>query len=318
MDILLILTYAAVCVVVFKVFRIPLNKWTVPTAVLGGIVLLGALLLIMNYNHPYSESVRQYYVTTPMIPEVRGRVVAVPIEPNVLVKEGDVLFKIDPEPFEDEVRGLEGQLEVAEANLERAEELYVKKVGSEVARDEARARVDDLRARLEDARFDLEQTVVTAPSDGFVTQLALRPGMMALPLAYSPALVFAHKEAHTFIGWFRQNSLLRLEPGSEAEVTLDGIPGVIFEGKIKEILPVIGDGQLKPGADLLRFNQRGESPGRVAVAIEITDPAIGEHRIPLGAYGQGAVYSEHFHHVGVLRRVLLRMAGWMNYVFPMH
>lgn len=35
MDILLILTYSALCVFIFKVFRIPLNKWTVPTAVLG-------------------------------------------------------------------------------------------------------------------------------------------------------------------------------------------------------------------------------------------------------------------------------------------
>jgi len=36
-DLLLILTYAAICIVIFKVFKIPLNKWTVPTAVLGGL-----------------------------------------------------------------------------------------------------------------------------------------------------------------------------------------------------------------------------------------------------------------------------------------
>lgn len=36
MDLLLILTYAAICIVIFKVFKIPLTKWTVPTAVLGG------------------------------------------------------------------------------------------------------------------------------------------------------------------------------------------------------------------------------------------------------------------------------------------
>lgn len=35
MDLLLILTYAAICIVIFKVFKIPLTKWTVPTAVLG-------------------------------------------------------------------------------------------------------------------------------------------------------------------------------------------------------------------------------------------------------------------------------------------
>jgi hypothetical protein len=52
MELLLILTYSAICVAVFKIFRIPVNKWTLPTAVLGGIFLLGAILLVMNYNHP--------------------------------------------------------------------------------------------------------------------------------------------------------------------------------------------------------------------------------------------------------------------------
>ena len=44
METLMLLTYAALCIVVFKVFRIPLNKWTVPTAVLGGIALIGAVI----------------------------------------------------------------------------------------------------------------------------------------------------------------------------------------------------------------------------------------------------------------------------------
>ena len=40
MDLLLILTYTSICVVIFKVFNIPLTKWTVPTAVLGGVILI--------------------------------------------------------------------------------------------------------------------------------------------------------------------------------------------------------------------------------------------------------------------------------------
>lgn len=77
MDLLLILTYASICIVIFKVFKIPMNKWTVPTAVLGGVVLIGALLLIMNYNHPYSRFAREYYVTIPITPAVKGLVISV-------------------------------------------------------------------------------------------------------------------------------------------------------------------------------------------------------------------------------------------------
>ena len=68
MDLLLILTYAAICVGVFKVFKIPLNKWTVPTAVLGGVVLIGALLLLMNYNHPYTDRALMLFSTVPIVP----------------------------------------------------------------------------------------------------------------------------------------------------------------------------------------------------------------------------------------------------------
>jgi multidrug resistance efflux pump len=317
MDLLLILTYTALCVAVFKIFRIPLNKWTVPTAVLGGIVLIGGLLLIMNYNHPYSEVVRQYYTTTPMIPDIKGRIIEVPVQPNQPLKAGDVLFKIDPEPFEDKVKGLEGEIAAAKKDLVRAEEMFTKKLGSERDLDQARAKVDDLNAQLEDARYDLEQTVVTAPDDGFVTQLTLHPGMMALPLSMRPVMTFVHKQEGIYIGWFRQNSLLRLEKGDAAEVVLDSLPGVILKAEVDFVFPAIGEGQLQPGADFMRFNQQ-RSPGRDAVALRITDPRYAEYRLPGGRFGQAAVYTEHFHHVGILRKVLLRMAAWMNYVFPLH
>jgi multidrug resistance efflux pump len=315
MDLLLILTYAALCIAVFKIFRIPLNKWTVPTAVLGGVVLVGALILLMNYNHPYSETTRQYYITTPIISEVRGRVVEVPAQPNMPVREGDVLLRIDPEPFEDDIRGTEGELVAARKDLARAEELFSKGNASERMVDQARAAVDDLQSKLDDARFKLEQTVITAPSDGVVTQLALRPGMMALPIR--PVMTFVHQEKGVVIGWYRQNSLLRLQEGDNAEVIFDGIPGRIFQGEVSRVFPVIGEGQLQPTGDFLRFAQQ-LIPGRVAVHIRITDPAIDEYKLPGGVFGQSAIYTEHFHHLAVMRRILLRMAGWLNYVFPFH
>ncbi|MCG6943185.1 MAG: HlyD family secretion protein [Thiohalocapsa sp.] len=319
MDLLLILTYAALCIAVFKIFRIPLNKWTVPTAVLGGVVLIGALLLLMNYNHPFSESFRKYYVTTPIIPEVRGRVVEVPVKQNTPIKQGDLLFKIDPAPFEDEVASLQARLAAAEKDLARAEELYAKQSGSERMVDQTRADVDDLRAKLSDARFDLAQTTVTAPSDGTVTQLALRPGMMALPFTPSPVMTFVHKDDALFVGWFRQEYLERLTPGSAAEVIFDGIPGRIFQARVDTVFPVIAEGQVKPSADFIAYGNVRQ-PGRVAVSIEVTDPDFAPFaaELPGGAYGQAAVYTEHFHHVGIMRKVLLRMASWMNFVFPLH
>ncbi|MFA0520236.1 biotin/lipoyl-binding protein, partial [Vibrio sp. 10N.222.55.E8] len=103
------MTYAALCITIFKVFNIPLNKWTVPTAVLGGVVLIGTLILLMNYNHPFTQLGNQVYSTTPIVSGVRGKVIEVPVEANKPLKKGDILFKIDPVPFEAEVARLEAK-----------------------------------------------------------------------------------------------------------------------------------------------------------------------------------------------------------------
>ena len=54
MDLLIVLTYVALAWAVFKIFRIPVNQWTLATAALGGVFLVSGLILLMNYNHPYT------------------------------------------------------------------------------------------------------------------------------------------------------------------------------------------------------------------------------------------------------------------------
>ena len=319
MDLLLILTYTAICVAIFKIFKIPLNKWSVPTAALGGVVLIGTLIFLMNYNHPYSEVARSYFVSTPVIPTVSGQVVEVPVKANQPLQKGDVLFRIDPTPFENKVKSIKAQLVSARADQSRARELAARNVGNRRDVDLTTARVDDLQAQLNIAQFDLDHTVVRAPSKGFVTHVSLRPGMMATRMPLRPSMVFIPDEGHYIAAWMRQNSQLRLTPGDEAEVAFDGIPGQVFKGKVKQVISVIGEGQVQPSGNLLSFTG-SPPPGRVSVIVEITDPDYARYAalMPGGAYGQAALYSEHFHHVAVMRKILLRMAAWMNYIFPFH
>src|SRR5438045_6554431 len=110
MDLLLILTYAAFSYVVLKLFKIPVNGFSVLTAALGGIGILAALLLGMNYNHPFSSQARFYYNTTPIVPGVSGVVTEVPVQSGTQLKKGDVLFRIDPKPFENAVKAKEAAL----------------------------------------------------------------------------------------------------------------------------------------------------------------------------------------------------------------
>jgi multidrug resistance efflux pump len=176
-----------------------------------------------------------------------------------------------------------------------------------------------LSAELATAKYDLDQTTVKAPTDGYVTQVVLRPGMLSAAIPLRPVMIFIHNEKNYYIGWFRQNSLLRLKTGDEAETTFDGIPGVIFTGEVKFVFPDLVEGQVVPSGTLINSDSLKKS-GRIPVVIEITDPKFKDyiHTLPGGAFGQIAIYTDHFRHVAIMRKVLLRMSAWMSYIFPIH
>ena len=376
MDLLLILTYTALCIGIFKVFKIPLNKWTVPTAVLGGVVLIGALILLMNYNHPHSNMASSAYVTTPIVPNVRGTVEEVAVKPNQPVKKGDLLFRLDNTLYraklnqaiaalqdaKQSVLGLEAAYKSAQASalMAKAEydrskkeyERYEKgaksgayskrqvdnklgvylaaKASYEAAQAEElrqklafeseingeQTKIAAARANLEQAQFNLDSTSVYAPTDGYVTQLTLRPGMIAVPMPLRPVMTFVHKEDTVYVAAFRQNSLLRLEPGYKADFIFKAIPGKTFAGEVIDVLPAIGEGQVQAQGTLMgtEFFAR---QGRAIVTLKITDD-MSEYHLPQGTSTEVAVYSEHFEHVSVMRKVLIRMKSWQNYLFLDH
>jgi len=320
MDLLLILTYTALCVVIFKVFKIPLNKWSVPTAALGGIVLIGGLILAMNYNHPYSEVTRQYFVSTPVIPTVKGEVTSVNAKANMPIKAGHLLFTIDPVPYQNKVDALNAQLVSAKLDYQRALQLMDNNIGKQRDVDITKAALDNLTATLHDAQYNLVRTKVRASSDGYVTQMFVYPGLYVVPMPLRPAMVFVQKNSFSYVGWYRQNSAMRLKAGYEAEIAFDAIPGKVFSAEVVQVLPVLGEGELQANGNLMTMDRLGRIPGRIPVQLKITDPRFTQYAdfVPGGSYGQSAIYSDHLHHVAIMRKILLRMSSWMSYLFPFH
>src|SRR5882672_3461036 len=149
MELLLILTYTAICYGIFKVFRIPLNKWTVPTAILGGMFIIAFILLVMNYNHPFTKEARLYFYTTAIVPTVKGPVIEVPVEANVPLKKGDVLFKIDPRPYEYAVMQRRAALLEGEQNVKELK----------TSLDQAAANVKKVMAQLELSQLTYDRQV---------------------------------------------------------------------------------------------------------------------------------------------------------------
>lgn len=311
METLLILTYSSICWVIFKVFKVPVNKWSLTTVVLGGVVMMGTIMAGMAFFHPASISARSYFISTPIVPNVKGKVVEVVVTGNEPLKKGDVLCRIDPVPFQANVDNITAQLELARKRLKQSKELSAAQAGSQFDVEQYETNVRSLEAQLVDARFNLESTVIKAPTDGFVTQLRLRPGMMAVPLPLAPVMTFVHTDEPIFVAGFSQQPMQNIKVGNEAEVIFPGIPGRIFKARVKNILGALAEGQLTPSGAMIKAGKNFPE-GLIPVILEFEDD-LSSFFIPMGSIGTVAVYSERWHHVTIIRRMLMRMKSWQNF-----
>ncbi len=112
MDILLLGIYSFFVWLIFIKFKwLPWNIYSQVTVVIIPIVALAVMILTLNVVAPSSTDVRVFRYTVPIVSQVRGRVIEVPIEEgNRPVKKGDVLFRIDPTPYQLQVNTLQAQL----------------------------------------------------------------------------------------------------------------------------------------------------------------------------------------------------------------
>ena len=180
MEVLLLGIYSAIVWFIFiKMKWLPWNIGTQVTVVIIPIVALTALILYLNVVAPSSADVRVIKYVVNVVPQVRGRVLEVPVEPNRPVKKGDVLFRIDPTPYEYTVRSLEAQLANASATSRELDEQLAGAIGKvaeargAIAQTEARVR--EVEPRLELARTRVAQNrelVRTGAGDRFALEKA--------------------------------------------------------------------------------------------------------------------------------------------------
>ena len=197
MEVLLLGIYSAIVWLLVRLRILPWNIGTQVTVVIIPIVALTALILYLNVVAPSSADVRVIKYVVNVVPQVRGRVIDVPVEPNRPVKKGDVLFRLDPEPYELQVRALEAQLAGQQAG---ARELDEQLVGAQGRVAEARAAIVQAEARIREAEPRVElarkrvaqyrELVATGAGDKFSLERAetdLREAEAQLESAHSAA-----------------------------------------------------------------------------------------------------------------------------------
>jgi len=118
MELILLGIYSFVVWLIFFKYRLlPWNTISQVIVITIPIIGLTLLILLLNIVAPSSADVRVVNYVVAVNARVQGLVTEVPVEPNRPVHKGEVLFKLDPTPFELEVTALEAQLEQLEVQL---------------------------------------------------------------------------------------------------------------------------------------------------------------------------------------------------------
>src|SRR5436309_5875361 len=158
MELILLIIYSVVVWLIFFKFKwLPWNITSQVIVVTIPIFALTVLILFMNIMAPSSTDVRAMNYVIPIVPRITGQVTEVPIEPNRPIKKGDVLFKIDPLPFDAAEKAAEATLRGAKDQLNNATN---KKAALTPRIDLAKKRVEQftqLAASGAGKRADLEQ-----------------------------------------------------------------------------------------------------------------------------------------------------------------
>jgi multidrug resistance efflux pump len=294
----------------FKI--VPFNLFWKVSPLLVLVTLTVGLFIPMGWGAPSGPLLVGRH-SVQVVPDVAGEVVEVPVQPNTPLKAGDVLFRIDPTTYQAQVDALSSQLKFAELRHGQMTQLQRGDAGRAFDVQQREAEVDQLKAELDGAKWNLEKTVVRAPADGYVTNLALRKGARVSSLPLAPVMAFIDTSDTIIAMEIAQINARYIEAGQPVEATFKFFPGRIFSGRVEMFLQAVATGQVQPSG--LAVTPKDVTSAPFVIRIKLDDAALAKG-LPAGSTGDAAIYTDHVTAAHVIRKVMLRMTAITNYVNP--
>jgi multidrug resistance efflux pump len=204
-------------------------KWAI---VLSAIVLA----LIVYYFHETYPRTDDASVTANIVgiaPRISGPIIKIAVTDNQFVKAGDLLFEIDPIPFQDAVDRTAAQRIHTEAFLKRLQILAPTNAVTKEQLDDALASDKSALSELTTSQYDLDGCRVVAPFDGFITNLNISNGAYAH--ASGEVMTMVDVRNWYVIANFRESALRHIKTGMSADVYLMSKPNVKYHGVVEGI-----------------------------------------------------------------------------------
>jgi multidrug resistance efflux pump len=250
-------------------------KW----AILISAVILAGIVYHLYANYPRTDDASVTANVVGIAPRVSGPITRIAVTDNQYVKAGDLLFDIDPVPYQDAVDSAEAQKMHTGDFLARLQALVGSGGVTKEQVDEALANDKAAQASVTTARYDLDGCRVVAPFDGFVTNLNVSNGAYAH--AASEVITMVDARNWYVIANFRESLLPHIAEGMRADIYLMSNPRVKYHGVVEGIgRAVVSEEQpqlsglpnIPRELNWVRLAQR--FPIRLRLEIAPNDPAV--------------------------------------------
>ena len=217
------------------------------------LIVIACVFCYIRYNayfrNPWTRDGMVQAEVVQVAARVSGEVKTVHVRDNQFVKVGDPLFDLDDRPSR-------VALSQAEANV-RQKQAVAKAARDRAGRDarlqqnapgaispeafqqaeeqllSAEADVAVAQAQLDQARLNLDFTHVTAPVNGYITNLTVQPGTMST--AYRPLVALINADSFRVDAFFRETQIRDFRPGDRALITLMTYSDTPLEATVESI-----------------------------------------------------------------------------------
>ena len=284
----LLVLLAVAGVLAYRTWQAGTRDFLVRTAVAGPVQFDTKSTAVLEATG-YVTARRQATVSA----KITGRVAQIFIEEGMRVKQGQVLARLDPSDAQaaldlataqlgaqkSQLTDLNVQLQQAQRDLKRQQDLLPRKLTSEQAEEDAATQVRSLQAKIDVQRKEIEvaqrsvevakvgvdNTIIRAPFPGVITDKAAQPGEIVSPVSAGGG--FTRTGIGTIVDMdsleiqvdVNESYISRVQPGQPVTATLDAYPDWKIPAKVIAIIPA---------AD------RSKATVKVRIGFDVKDPRI--------------------------------------------
>ncbi len=225
---------------------------------------------------PWTRDGRLLADISQITPLVSGHLIDVKIKDNQKVKKGTVIFQIDPTDYQHRLAEakarqvkVEAEYQHAQNEAERRRKLPVNSISieqlevAELNEASLQAQLTQAQIDVKQAALDLERTQITAPADGYITNLSQRPGNYVQ--AGKPLVALVEDQSFYAQGYFEETKLKNIKVGQKT-IIKPLIGDFEMMGEVESIGLAISDqsastntrllADIKPSIPWIRLAQR--------------------------------------------------------------